>query len=69
MTTLSPATPQYSVVGKSTMSTMRYDGEPIYYVVMDPVNLTNDGFKENVKLIRPCAGENGRRSRLFSKGL
>ena len=50
-TTLSPATPQYSVVGKSIMSTMRYDGEPIYYVVMDPVNLTNDGFKENVKLI------------------
>ena len=51
MTTLSPATPQYSVIGTTAMSTMRYDGEPIYYVAMDPVNLTNDGFKQNVKLV------------------
>ena len=51
MTTLLPATPQYSVIGTTAMSTMRYDGEPIYYVAMDPVNLTNDGFKQNVKLV------------------
>ena len=51
MTTLSPATPQYSVIGTTAMSAMRYDGEPIYYVAMDPVNLTNDGFKQNVKLV------------------
>jgi hypothetical protein len=43
-----PATPQYSVIGRSTK---RYDGQPIYYVLIDPVNLGNDAFKQDVKLV------------------
>jgi hypothetical protein len=41
-------TPNYSVIGKSDW---RRDGQPIYYAVMDPVDLSDDGFKQNVKLV------------------
>lgn len=41
-------TPQYSVAGQSSW---RRDGQPSYYVVIDPVDLSNDGFKRNVKLV------------------
>lgn len=41
------ATPQYSVVEGRAES----DGRPNYYVVVDSVDLSNDGFKQRVKLV------------------
>ena len=41
------ATPQHSVVEGRAES----DGRPHYYVVVDPVDLSNDGFKQRVKLV------------------
>ena len=43
-----PATPTYSVIGQSGN---RYDGQPVYFVVIDPVDLSTDGFKQNIKLV------------------
>lgn len=41
------ATPRYSIVeGRAER-----DGRPAYYVVVDPVDLSNDGFKQRVKLV------------------
>jgi hypothetical protein len=37
--TAPPATPKYSIIGTSGK---RYDGEPIYFVLIDPVDLSND---------------------------
>lgn len=45
---LSGPTPQYSVIGQLPW---RRDGKPTYYVVIDPVDLSNDGFKLAVKLV------------------
>lgn len=49
-TTTTPAqlTPPYSVVGQLEW---RKDGEPTYYIAIDPVDLSNDGFKQTIKLI------------------
>ena len=43
-----PATPKYSVVGQSDK---RFDGEPVYFMVIDPVDSSTDGFKQDVKLV------------------
>jgi ABC-type glycerol-3-phosphate transport system substrate-binding protein len=43
------ATPSYKVVVKTT--NQRFDHKPAYYVVIDPVDLSNDSFKQRVKLI------------------
>jgi hypothetical protein len=40
--------PKCSVNGKSTK---RFDGEPVYFVLIDPVDLSTDGFKQDVKLV------------------
>lgn len=41
-------TPPYSIVGQSNG---RFDDQPVYYVSVAPVDLSNDGFKDNVKLV------------------
>lgn len=41
------ATPNYSVVGTDE----RYDNKPIFYAAIEPVDLSNDSFKERVKLV------------------
>jgi hypothetical protein len=43
----SQAAPRYSVKDARAES----DGRPDYYVVVDPVDLSNDGFKQRVKLV------------------
>jgi len=48
-TTPQPAAPHYEIVGKDANE--RFDHEPIYYVVIEPVNLSNDSFKKRVKLV------------------
>lgn len=54
---LTGPTPKYSVVGQLQW---RSDGEPTYYVVIDPVDLSNDGFKQTVKLVtQALAQQNG----------
>lgn len=47
-------TPQYSVVGQTSW---RRDGQPRYHVVIDPVDLTTDGFKQNVKLMTAASAQ------------
>jgi hypothetical protein len=49
-TTPAPATPapKYSVVGQSSRPV---DGKPIYFVLIDPVDLSTGGFKQDVKLV------------------
>jgi hypothetical protein len=42
-----PSAPQYSLQEGRAES----DGRPSYYVVVDPVDLSNDGFKQRVKLV------------------
>lgn len=44
------ATPSYKVV-VTTTSERPLDGKPSYYVVINPVDLSNDSFKQNVKLV------------------
>lgn len=52
------ATPSYKVV--ATTTSQRFDHKPDYYVVIDPVDLSNDSFKQNVKLvIQAVAKTNG----------
>ena len=46
--TTTPATPKYSIVGTSNK---RYDGEPTYFVLVDPIDVRNDAFKRDVKLV------------------
>lgn len=41
-------TPNFKIVGKRYV---RKDNAPGYYVVIDPVDLSNDSFKQNVKLV------------------
>ena len=49
-TTPQPATPKYNILW--TSNNQRWaDKKTTYYVVIDPVDLSNDGFKQNVKLI------------------
>jgi hypothetical protein len=43
------ATPSYKVVVKTT--SQRFDHKPDYYVVIAPVDLGNDSFKQRVKLV------------------
>jgi hypothetical protein len=47
-TTPTTDTPKYSIIGTSGK---RYDGEPIYFVLIDPVDLSNDAFKQDVKSV------------------
>lgn len=44
-----PVTPSYKVIAKS--DTERFDKKTTYYVLIDPVDLSNDGFKKDVKLV------------------
>jgi len=46
-TTTAPAPPHYSIVGQVT----RDDGKPVYYVLVDPVNVGDDGFQRDVKRV------------------
>lgn len=58
-TTAAPATsaPKYSVVGQSSRPV---DGKAVYFVLIDPVDLSTDGFKQDVKLVlRAVAKTNG----------
>lgn len=48
-TSTSAATPKYEILSAPTNE--RFDKKPTDYVVIDPVDLNNDGFKQNVKLI------------------
>jgi hypothetical protein len=43
-----PATPKYKI---SWVTTRKNSDREHYYLVIDPVDLSNDGFKQNVKLI------------------
>lgn len=57
-TTPQPATPNYKIVAKTT--SQRFDHKANYYIVIDPVDLSNDSFKQNVKLVlRAVAKTNG----------
>ena len=42
-----PAPPHNSIVGQAT----RDDGKPVYYVLIDPVNVGDDGFRSDVKRV------------------
>ena len=44
----SPATPKYSII---LPAVRRKDGNPNYFVVIAPVDLSNDSFKQDVKLV------------------
>ena len=46
-TTAAPAPPNYSIVGQAT----RDDGKPVYYVLVDPVNLSSDAFRRDVQRV------------------
>lgn len=46
-TTTAPAPPHYSIIGQAT----RDDGKPVYYVLVDPVNVGDDGFQRDVKRV------------------
>jgi hypothetical protein len=48
-TTSQGATPKYRILWAPTNE--RFDNKPTDYVVIDPVDLNNDSFKQNVKLI------------------
>jgi len=50
-----PSTPKYEVISKSTSH--RADEKITYYVVMDPVDSSNDIFKQNAKLIVQAIAE------------
>lgn len=41
-------TPKYEIIGKRIV---RSDNAPYYYVAIEPVDLSNDTFKQNVKLV------------------
>ena len=46
-TTTAPAPPNYSIVGQAR----RDDGKPVYDVLIDPVDVGNDGFQRDVKRV------------------
>ena len=46
-TTTTPAPPNFSIVGRAT----RDDGKPVFYVLVDPVNDTDDGYRRDVKRV------------------
>jgi hypothetical protein len=51
-----PASPRYSIIGQKVHS----DGRTNYYVVVDAVDLSNDGFKQRVKaVLQAVARTNG----------
>ena len=51
-------TPNYRQIQRNVSD--RRDGKYSYYVVIDPVDLSNDGFKQNVKLVlQAIAKDNG----------
>lgn len=46
------ATPSYKVVATAARSpAAKSDGKPMYFIVIDPVDLSNDSFKQTVKLV------------------
>jgi hypothetical protein len=51
-------TPNYKQIQRNVSD--RKDGKYSYYVVIDPVDLSNDGFKQNVKVVlQEIAKDNG----------
>lgn len=46
-TTTTPAPPNFSIVGRAT----RDDGKPVFYVLVDPVNDADDGYRRDVKRV------------------
>jgi len=52
-----PVTPEYSVVGEADT---RADGKSVYFVVVDPVDLRSDSFKQDVRLVLQAVEETDR---------
>lgn len=58
ITVSAPATPNYKIIAKTT--NQRFDHKPNYYIVIDPVDVSTDSFKQTVKLVlRAVARTNG----------
>ena len=62
-TTTAPAPPNYSIVGQAT----RDDGKPVYYVLIDPVNVGDDGFQRDVKRVLEALADQDGRTRLLGR--
>ncbi len=52
-----PTTPNYTIVAK-TPDEFRFDHKANYYIAIDPVDPSNDSFKQNVKLVLQAVEKN-----------